>query len=746
MASASQIVHIWFIHKEHNDSSQFVNLEHASKHEMATGLNKLVDSMKREIQALRAENRHSKRSAQLVDNPQFRRNNSTQFVKTRQTATTKTTSFPAKENLSAQNKTGNFRQGLTTLNLQAEPMTQSNEHVLIYEDEALRVKEAIRLAREMLHGLAPKDTYFRLKDLPEKDVTLPEYVLIKTHELVTPLHQENQQLLLENASLKEDLKFKNEKLKIMAHEIENSDRLLNDKASSHQRIIDGLENERQLLLNQLNKSREETNDLRDKLVKEEEINRENRLLKEEVMILKHKLALIDPNPNYTRSAIEEERSSLYKKIDQLQKANTDLTLDNTRKQGELAKALEKIAAVEEECKRLQVKNERYIEDLIKIQRSVSEGFEKRLSIELESIRNRHTLELESSRSNMKHMYETQISFLKEQKDDIEREMLSANARLKEKETSWLQVCQENSELTKKYEGDLAQTKAELSLKSQELATRQADLDISRQTEASLRVENDALKEKITLLRTEIYKNEAKFSEEIGVVKAENIALKRELHNYDLIEKEVDNCILEQANIDKDSNDEDVRLLLSAPTSKNKRILQALSLGQKLSAKERENVDLRKQLYDADLRIKNLKNELESVKRVAEITKNPGNYLVRVIEEKESEILNLQRKMATLENENTETKTQLETMKTRYRELSAKMGVLETKKSDIKKIQDILLATAEFKAQSKAIEPKLEHVNQMLESTPWIPVREDLENLQSTKKPNWYYQLKSKSSK
>lgn len=705
--------------------------------------------MKREIQALRAENRHSKKTTQLLDNPLLRRNNSTQFAKTRQTATTKTTHFPTRENLSAQNRTLNFRPEQTMINIQSEQTARQDTNNFACEDQELRVKEAIRLAREMLHGLAPKDTYFRLKDLAEKDLTLPEYVLIKTHELVTPLHQENQKLMLENASLKEDTKFKNEKLKLLALEIENSDKLLNDKASSHQRIIDGLENERQLLLNQLNKSREESNNLRDRLAKEEEVNRENRLLKEEVMILKHKIALLDPNPTYTRSAIEEERNSLYTKIDQLQKTNTDLSLDNTRKQGELAKAFDRIANLSEESKRLQVKNDKYVEDLISIQRSVSEGFERRLSSELESIRHRYTSELESSRSNMQHMYETQLLFLKEQKDDVERELLSVNAQLKEKELSWLQVCQENNELIKRYEGDLALAKADASMKSQELATRQTHLEMSREAEALLRVENDTLKEKVTFLRTEVYKNEARFSEEIGMVKAENVALKRELQNYDLIEKEVDNCILEQASIGNesgDANNEDFKFLMSAPTSKNKRILQALSLGQKLSSKERENADLRRALYDSDLKIQNLRNELESVKRVADAAKNPGNYLVRVIEEKESELLNLQRKIISLEKENIETKTQLEAMKKKYKELTSKMGALETKKDDIKKIQEILMATAEFKGHNKAVESRLGDVKHVLESAQWVPVREDLTSPQSSKKPNWYYQLKSKSSK
>jgi progesterone-induced-blocking factor 1 len=718
---------------------------------MASGLNKLVDSMKREIQALRADQSHSKKNTRIHENLSFRRNNSSTFSKSRPSApqpSTKAPSFPSKNTFPAQNKDSQAnpfqRQATTEFNDTLKMQTLRNKDELDnWNDQSLRVKEAIRLAREMLHGLAPKDMYYRIKDLPDGEVTLSEYVLIKTHELVYPLHQDNQQLLLENASLKEDLKFKNEKLKLMAVEIENADRLLNDKSNSQLKIIEGLEKERHVLLTQLDRGRDDAGLLRDRLAKEEEVSRENRLLKEETMILKHKLALLDPNPNYTRSSIEEERNSLYKKVESLQKDCTDLALDNTRKHAELQRTVERLANSEEESKRLQIKNDKYIEDLMQMQRNVSEGFEKRLNIELESIRLRNTKELEGSRASLQHLYETQISFLKEQKEDLERELLTIRARLIEKDASCAQLRQENNELTKTYETELAQTRAELTIKAQELSIKSYDLEIIKKTESSLRIENDALKEKVTVLRNEVYKTESKFNEEIGIVKADNLSLRRELQNYDLIEKEVDNCILQQS---LGGENEDMRMLMSAPTSKNKRILQALTLGQKLSAKERENADLRRQLSDSEIRIRNLDQELESLKRVAEITKNPGNYLVRVIEEKEAEVLALRRTNSVLERDNSEVRAQLEGIKRKYTEISGKMGVLETKRDDIKQIQEILMGLAEGKKPAKDIERNLEMVKSVLDPYPEVPVREDLDSLDSTKKPNWYYQLKSKGKK
>lgn len=43
----------------------------------------------------------------------------------------------------------------------------------------------------MIHGLCPKDLYYRLKDQSEADIGISEYVLVKVFDLVHPIHSEN---------------------------------------------------------------------------------------------------------------------------------------------------------------------------------------------------------------------------------------------------------------------------------------------------------------------------------------------------------------------------------------------------------------------------------------------------------------------------------------------------------------------------------------------------------------------------
>ena len=81
---------------------------------------------------------------------------------------------------------------------------------LALQNQTSRVKEALRAVREIVHGLAPKDLYLRLKDIPENEYLLSEYVLVRTFELVHPFQQENKELSLQVATFTEELKFKNE--------------------------------------------------------------------------------------------------------------------------------------------------------------------------------------------------------------------------------------------------------------------------------------------------------------------------------------------------------------------------------------------------------------------------------------------------------------------------------------------------------------------------------------------------------
>ena len=57
------------------------------------------------------------------------------------------------------------------------------------------------------------DLYFKLKDINPKQLNLKEYLLVQVIEMISPFQKENKSLRLENTSLKQEINFKNEKLK-----------------------------------------------------------------------------------------------------------------------------------------------------------------------------------------------------------------------------------------------------------------------------------------------------------------------------------------------------------------------------------------------------------------------------------------------------------------------------------------------------------------------------------------------------
>ena len=69
----------------------------------------------------------------------------------------------------------------------------------------------------------------------------------------------------------------------------------------------------------------------------------------------------------------------------------------------------------------------------------------------------------------------------------------------------------------------------------------------------LKIENEALKSKIDVLKSEYYKLESTNRQGSADIKAELAVCKERLANYELIEKELDQAIMNVANNDLDGN-------------------------------------------------------------------------------------------------------------------------------------------------------------------------------------------------
>ena len=192
---------------------------------------------------------------------------------------------------------------------------------------------------------------------------------------------------------------------------------------------------------------------------------------------------------------------------------------------------------------------------------------------------------------------------------------------------------------------MGEMKIQLNLRTEELARTQNLYEETLANLKSLRTENDMLKDKVNILKSEYYKLEGSLKEESAGVRAQLAVAKEQLANYEAIEREIDEAVVGLAS--RESGDGDnifIQTLHSAPTASKRRIQQALALAQKLNIKQNEVAELGKELREAKSRVESLEDELRLAKSLLEKSNQPYQYLVRNIEEKEKEALDYKNKV------------------------------------------------------------------------------------------------------
>lgn len=139
---------------------------------------------------------------------------------------------------------------------------------------------------------------------------------------------------------------------------------------------------------------------------------------------------------------------------------------------------------------------------------------------------------------------------------------------------------------RKFDGDLSETRIQLKIRTEQLERVN---NIYQETLGNLnahKLENEMLREKLNLVKGEYYKAEANGKEEMSSLKAQVAVLREQLANYQLIEKQIDQAVISLAKINPNDNSIFTGTLNSIPTSNKRRIQQALSLAQRLQAKQR----------------------------------------------------------------------------------------------------------------------------------------------------------------
>ena len=132
---------------------------------------------------------------------------------------------------------------------------------------------------------------------------------------------------------------------------------------------------------------------------------------------------------------------------------------------------------------------------------------------------------------------------------------------------------ENRNISRRVETDLSEMRLQYRIKCEELERISHIYEETTANLKSTKLENEMIREKLAVLKSEYYKIEAKAKGENADVKAQNAVLKEKLENYEAIEQEVDNAVMNLAKdgVPDDPNNVYLATLSNMPTTTKRRM-------------------------------------------------------------------------------------------------------------------------------------------------------------------------------
>ena len=208
-------------------------------------------------------------------------------------------------------------------------------------------------------------------------------------------------------------------------------------------------------------------------------------------------------------------------------------------------------------------------------------------------------------------------------------------------------------------------------------------------------ENEALKEKNDLLRSEVIKLDAENKTKLSQYIIELRTAKEKLKLYEDAENKLDNLINLAPG---DGDNELVEIIKDTPSSNKRRINQNLTLATKVKMLNDENEKLRIINDQMNNKLQEMSDQLNIYKGIIDNVKQPNSYLITKIKDSETEIYRLKQDILNKEQENNklneECKSHVETINKMQNDMQKMMD-------NRKKIDELQIMLSNFIKKEKS---------------------------------------------
>ncbi|NXE10479.1 PIBF1 factor, partial [Lophotis ruficrista] len=517
-------------------------------------------------------------------------------------------------------------------------MKQEMETILLRQKQLEETNHQLReragdIRRSLRDLELTDDGYEKLKALPEDQLSIPEYVSIRFYEVVHSLRKELSDLQMKKKSLTEELSGYKSQLKCLTESYEDERRNRSELEVRCQRLTLELADTKQMI--QQGDYRQENYD---------KVKCERDVFEHELSELRRKYEILE----MSHKAQSKERNDLSKELATLQQSLNLLQKDKDYLNRQNMELSVRCAHEEDRLERLQIQ----LEDAKKAREEMYEKYvtsrdhykieyEKKLQEELEQIRLKTNQEIEQLRSTSKEMYERENRNLREARDNAVAEKERAVIAEKDALRKYDQLLEQYRQMQLGTESKVAELLHQSKLKSFETEHVQLMQQETARNLSQCQMECEKYQRKLEVLTKEFYSLQSSSETRIIELQTQNSEFQARLDTYEKLEKELDEIILQTAEIENEVEAE--RVLFSygyganVPTTAKRRLKQSVHLARRLLQLEKQNSLLVKDLEHQKEQVTQISQELDRANSLLSQVQQPYKYLIETVQQRDSQI-------------------------------------------------------------------------------------------------------------
>ncbi|XP_040440134.1 progesterone-induced-blocking factor 1 [Falco naumanni] len=517
-------------------------------------------------------------------------------------------------------------------------MKQEMETILLRQKQLEETNHQLReragdIRRSLRDLELTDDCYEKLKSLPEDQLSIPEYVSIRFYEVVHALRKELSDLQMKKKSLTEELSGYKSQLKCLTESYEDERRNRSELEVRCQRLTLELADTKQMI--QQGDYRQENYD---------KVKCERDLFEHELSELRRKYEILE----VSHKAQAKERNDLSKELATTQQSLSLLQKDKDYLNHQNMELSVRRAHEEDRLERLQIQledtkraREEMYEKYVASRDHYKTEYEKRLQEELEKIRLKTNQEMEQLRSTSKEMYERENRNLREARDNAVAEKERAVIAEKDALRKYDQLLEQYRQMQLGTESKVAELLHQIKLKSFESEHVQLVQQGTAKNLSQCQMECEKYQRKLEVLTKEFYSLQSSSEARVIELQTQNSEYQARLDTYEKLEKELDEIILQTAEMEDEVEAE--RVLFSygyganVPTTAKRRLKQSVHLARRLLQLEKQNSLLVKDLEHQKEQVTQISQELDRANSLLGQVQQPYKYLIETVQQRDSQI-------------------------------------------------------------------------------------------------------------